>query len=230
MPIPASADATPLIMVAIVAIVIVGIVLGAAQARRRRQAMATWARSRGLSFDPSKDRGMDDRFPEFSCLRRGGSRYAENIITGHIGQHGITAFDYHFTTGSGKNRSHHHRSAVIVHTHFLMKQLFIRPEGFFDKFTEFIGFDDIDFESNEFSRKFYVKSEDRKWAFDVIHQDTMEFLLNAPTFHLEFSGHNVIAYNESRFDIEEFTVALSVIQGILNRFPKYLVRELQGAR
>ena len=50
-------------------------------------------------------------------------------------------------------------------------------EFFGPPFGEFFGHDDIDFESAEFSRNFYVKSSDRKWAFDILHARAMEFLL-----------------------------------------------------
>ena len=61
---------------------------------------------------------------------------------------------------------------------------------------EFFGFDDIDFESDEFSREFCVKAADRRWAFDVIHQATMEFLLAAPRFTIELAGPRVMAYRD----------------------------------
>ena len=80
---------------------------------------------------------------------------------------------------------------------------------------------------NEFSNRFYVKSPDRKWAYDVIHQATMEFLLANPTFHLQFSGRHVIAYRNEKFTIADFTAAIAVIEGMIDRFPEYLIRELK---
>jgi hypothetical protein len=118
---------------------------------------------------------------------------------------------------------------VLINSGLPLKSLVIRPEHFFDKVTEFFGYDDIDFELNEFSRKFYVKSPDKKWAFDVIHQATMEFLLDSPKFHLELQGPYVMAYHKSStFDIEEFSAAIAVIEGVLDRLPEYLLRELKG--
>ena len=42
---------------------------------------------------------------------------------------------------------------------------------------------EIEFESTEFSKEFHVKSPDRRWAFDVLSQATMEFLLALPQVH-----------------------------------------------
>ena len=40
----------------------------------------------------------------------------------------------------------------------------VRPEHVFDRLASFLGFDDIDFESVEFSKRFMVKFADRKFA------------------------------------------------------------------
>ncbi len=211
------------------AVIIVLAVLGYQQAKKRRMALAAWASSRGLSFDPSHDRRMDDRYPEFKCLRQGDNRYACNVMAGNAGARPVCAFDYHYETHSTDYTSttHHHFSAVIVATGLPLKPLVIRKEGFFDKIGEFLGFDDIDFESAEFSREFCVKSPDRRWAFDVLQQSTMEFLLAAPRFALEFHESDVIAYRGRTFQAEEFDAALKVIEGVLQRLPDYLLRDMK---
>jgi hypothetical protein len=215
------------------AVIIVFAVLAHQQAKKRRMALAAWAASRGFSFDPTRDSQMDDRYPEFKCLRQGDNRYAYNVMAGNAGGRPVSAFDYHYATHSTDSKGHrtthnHHFSAVIVATGLPLKPLAIRKEGFFDKIGEFLGFDDIDFESTEFSREFYVKSPDRRWAFDVIHQETMEFLLASPRFALELQGSDAIAYRDRTFKPEDFEAALEVIAGVLDRLPEYLVKELKG--
>jgi len=192
---------------------------------KRRKELAAWAQARGLRFSREKVRDMDDRYPEFKCLRRGRSRYAFNVMTGDLQGLPITAFDYHYVTGSGKNRRVSHFSALIAHSPLPLKPLFIRREHTFDRVTEFLGWDDIDFESAEFSRKFYVTSPDKRWAFDVIHQQMMEYLLAAPKYSLQFDSANVIAWKSSRFKGPGFDEALSLIKGMLDRLPEYLFRK-----
>ncbi len=140
----------------------------------------------------------------------------------------ITAFDYHYATGSGKNRSDHYFSAVIIAGPVPLKPLYIRREGFFDKLTEFFGFDDIDFESAEFSRKFFVKSPDKRWAYDVIHQRMMEYLLAAPDFGIQFDLMHLIAWRSRKFSLADFQAAAELICGILDRLPEYVVRQQKG--
>jgi hypothetical protein len=203
------------------------IVFAAIKAKERTREMSEWGFENGLMFT-ERDRHMDDEFPRYSCLRQGHSRYAKNILTGVYRGSQICAFDYHYTTGSGKNRRHHSFSALMVNTGLHLKPLFIRTEHFFDKVTEFVGFDDIDFESVEFSREFYVKSRDKKWAYDVLNQKSMEYLLRAPRYTLDFQGRYIMAYRNRKFKIAEFDEAFKVIKGLLDLLPDYLMRELKG--
>lgn len=223
------------IVVVVIALVIAVIVFGAYQTAQRRKELATWAASKGLKYRQTKDRSFDDRFPKFDSLRQGSGRYAYDIMEGDWSGRHLLAFDYHYETHStdskGRRKTHHHHfSAVILSSDVPLKALFIRPEGFFDKVGAFIGFDDIDFESAEFSREFFVKAENRRWAYDVIHARTMEFLLDNPRFRIQFDRKNVIANQSSRFSPHEFETAIGVVEGILDRLPDYLLKQLQEER
>jgi len=218
----------PALIVIIAILAVAGLVYSLYASSKRRQALAAWAQSKGLSFDSTKDPIMDGKYYDFKCLNRGHSRYAYNIMKGNWAGREITAFDYHYATGSGRNRSDHYFSAVILQSPIPLKPLYIRREHFFDKLTEFIGFDDIDFESADFSKKFYVKSPDKKWAYDVIHQRMMEYLLTSPQFNIEFGLMHVIAWRNRRFKPQDFEDAANLIKGIFDRFPDYLIKQQLG--
>jgi len=218
----------PLVVILFVLLILAGITYAIYAAAQRRKELAAWAQSKALNFSPSNVYDVDSSFPDFKCLHRGRGRRAFNVITGQLGGREIIAFDYRYTTGSGKNRRTHNFSAMIVNASLPLKPLYIRREGFFDKITEFFGADDIDFESAEFSRKFFVKSPDKKWAYDVIHQRMMEYLLTAPKFSIQFAGDSIIAWSTLRFTPDDFQAAFDLIEGILDRLPEYLVRQQKG--
>ncbi len=204
------------------------------QTVKRREALSALASRHGWAFTSDKNRGVEDRYAAFGCLQQGSGRYAYNIMTGPAGSRAVCAFDYHYETTStdseGRTQTHnHHFSALVLETGSPLRPLFIRPENFFDRIGSWFGFDDIDFESDEFSRRFCVNAEDRRWAYDVISQSTMEFLLTSPEFSIQFAGEDVIAYRGSLFEPFEFEQALAVLAGMIDRLPKEMLRESKGS-
>lgn len=224
------------IIVAFIGIAVGVAVWSARMKDKRRQELAGWAQANGLKFLPAKDNSIWLRYQLFKCLQRGDNRYAYNIMLGTAGKRVTCGFDYHYETHSTNSKGqrqthHHHLSALVVDSGLPLKPLFIRPEGFFDKVTEFVGFEDIDLESAEFSQKFFVKAPDRRWAYDVLHQKTMEMMLTYPRFHIEFQGGQVMAYYDKKtFTLGEFSAALKVVTGMLDNLPPGVVEELKAMR
>jgi hypothetical protein len=225
------------LIIAIIIIVIVAIVglsiWKKRKAEKRRMELAEWAKSRSFNFRPCNDSGIDNRFLLFECLQRGENRYGYNVIEGPIGNRKVCAFDYHYETHSSDSKGnrhtqHHYFSAVAVETDLRLKPLFIRSENFLDKIGEFIGINDINFESTEFNKQFHVKSPDKKWAYDVVNQANMDLLLNSCRFSLEFNGNAVIAYQKSTFAPGYFEEALLLLTRMLDNLPDSVIQELKG--
>ncbi len=215
-------------IIALVVVLFIGLaIFGFIQERKRREAMQAWVARHGLDFSTDHDYSFEDRFPEFDCLQQGSGRYAYNIISGEWQGRTLLAFDYHYETHStdskGNRQTHHHHfSAVMLRANLALKPLIIRAENLFDKLAGAFGFDDIDFESAEFSRRFMVKSPDRRWAYDVLHQRTMQLLLDSPRFSIEFDPRHVIAWRSGRFRLPDLEAAIALIDGILDALPEYV--------
>jgi hypothetical protein len=171
---------------------------------------------------------MHKEFPGLKVFQKGHSRSSKNIIQGQYEGHPVTLMDYKYVTGHGKNRSTHNRGVLILHCDFPTVPLSIRRENPLNRVGEFFGADDIDFESAEFSRKFYVKSSDRKWAFDVIHTRTMEYLLKAPPFTIEFGFGEVAVYKTGHFDPAGYDRALKMLHRMRELIPDFVVRQMKG--
>ncbi len=210
------------ILMLVVGGIIIAFSLQAAAARRKL--LGDWARRQGWLYQQAKDRRLRTRY-DFDCLDRGHSRFARNICTGDW--HGLqaAAFDYQYTTGSGKNSHTYNFSAVILTSPISLKPLHISPEGFFDKVSAFFGYDDIDFESAEFSDLFCVKAESRRWAYDVLHQRTMALLLAHPTFSISFNYDHVIVWRDKRLQPADFEEAMDLVKAILDGLPDYVVQQ-----
>ena len=216
-----------LLFAAFLAVVGLGAFFSWRAGEKRKAALAAWAAGAGLRFDPQRRAGFDAQYPGFPCLRQGDHRYAYNVADGVWRGRGICAFDYHYETHStdskGRRQTHHHHfSAVILDSAVPLRPLAIRPENVFDKVASFLGFDDINFESAEFSRRFHVSSPDRRWAYDVLHARSIEFLLAAPVFSIQFDAGRAIAWRTARFAPADVEAAAGTIAGLLDRLPEYV--------
>lgn len=216
-------------------LIIVLIIVGHAQAKKRREDLAHFARQMGLRFNPNKDRSFDDRYPFFSMLRHGDDRYAFNILTGDFDGRNIVGFDYHYETSSrdsdgDRTTSSHYFSAVIFQAGLPINGLTIRPEGLFDRMKTLFGFDDIDFESAAFSKAFHVACPDRQLAYDVVQPETMEIMLASQRFHLHFERGLVMATRSGRFKPADFHAAMHLVDAILDRIPRSAREALEMSR
>lgn len=203
---------------------------GARAAKKRREALNAWASSHGMTYTNARDGSLDERFPNLKRLRSGSNRYGYNFMEGDWQGHHFFGFDYHYETHStdskGRRQTHHHHfSAIILGSSVPLKHLLIRPEGMFDKIKDFFGYDDIDFESAEFSKKFHVSAEDKKWAYDVLHARAIEFLLGKPRYTIQFDHDVVYIHQGGTFKPEQFEEAAGIVHGLLSQLPDYVVQQ-----
>lgn len=215
------------VIIGVIAIIIVAAVLGHLAAKKRREAMLALAARLGLRFDPGHDRGLASRYQFLDKLRVGDNRYAFNVLSGTYQNHDVTAFDYHYETHStdskGHRQTHHHYfSFFLLLMTASFPELIIAREGFFSKIAQAIGYDDIDFESHEFSRKFCVRSKDKKFAYDVCNARMMEYLLANDDLAIEIEGPAIGISFSSRMSPEQIESNLNRLIAVRSLMPEYL--------
>ena len=212
----------PLIIVGFVALFIVIGVFGYISSMKRRQAMMALAARLGLRFYYQKDRDMPRRYRFLDKIRAGRDRYAFNILTGSYRDNDVTIFDYHYKTGSGKDTHHHYLSFFLLNLPVSFPELVIVKEGIFSKIGQALGYDDIDFESHEFSRKFCVRSKDKKFAYDVCNAQMIEYLLSNNDLSIEIED-NVLAISfNRRLSLEHIEPNLNRLIKVGSLLPDYL--------
>jgi len=224
-----------LLFVGLAVLVIVGIVFGSLAEKKRRQELEALAARLGLKFDADADYGHEVTYGQFSRFKQGRKRYAHNRMFGVTKVGGrecrVVMGDYHYQTQGQKNQTHTHRfSFVLVHMPWPgVPGMTVRQEGVMDKLAGVFGFDDIDFESAEFSRRYYVKSADRKFAYAVISPAMIEHLLAVDWPGLEVDGGvGLVASSVGRWDAAEFGRVLAEVGGFLERWPRHVVAELEA--
>jgi hypothetical protein len=85
-----------------------------------------------------------------------------------------------------------------------------------------MGYDDIDFESHEFSRAFCVRSSDRKFAYDVCNARMMEFLLENRELCVEIENNVLALLFDGKMDVERIPANLDRLVAIRRLMPGYL--------
>jgi len=218
------------IVLGLMAVAVVAYVLWVVE-RKRRETLQAVAGQLGLQFDPRPDRGLHRAYGH-SVFRKGHSQKGTNNLFGSLALAGyriqVRMGDFRYVTGHGKNRRTHQISYALFHLPFVgTPDLLIRRENLGDKLVGGMGFDDIDFESEEFSRKFWVKSGNKRYAYDVIHPAMMEFLLAHTTPHVEIvQDVCLVLEGWRRWDPDTFEGAAGWFQAFLEHWPEHLTERL----
>jgi hypothetical protein len=214
------------ITVVVAGLMVAGIIYGFIQARQRREALLELAQRLNLVFDPGTDRAMAQRFSFLKQLAQGSNRYATNVLSGNFQQNEILAFDYHYETythdKNGTHTEHHWFSFFILMLPASFPELTIRREGFFTKIAEVFGYQDINFESAEFSQTFNVRSPDKKFAYDICNAQMMEYLLANRDLSIEIENDALALAFTSRLSVEQIEFNLQRLIEIRSRLPEYL--------
>lgn len=215
-------------LILIVILVFVALAIAGALAdRKRRQALASLAARLGLQFSVDRDYSLAAQFVFLDRLARGENRYAFNVMRGSFRSQPVLVGDYHYETHStdskGRRQTHHHYlgfHVLVLPSRF--PELTICREGWLSKIAQAFGYDDIDFESHEFSRTFCVRSRDRKFAYDFCNARMIEYLLANTDLSVEIEGPALAIVFDARLDVGKVEMNLNRLVEIRARIPEYL--------
>jgi len=212
----------------IIILVLVLAILSHVLEAKRRQALIELGARLGLKYQ-AKSHGLARQLSYIQWLNQGDDRYAFNIFTGMYHDREVMVFDYHYRTqhtdSKGRtHHTHHYFSVYLLMQELTFPELRIYPENFLDRIGQALGFDDIDFESVEFSRAFTVRGADKKFAYDVCHTRMMAYLLEHKGLHIEFENRTIALYFQEKLQIEAVEKRLGYLLEIRQLLPEYLYR------
>lgn len=150
---------------------------------KRRQAFRAFARSHGLRYDLHDPYGLD-QIP-FRLFRKGDGRRFSNVLSGPWRGEPMRAFDYeyyeeHTAPNGDAARTRYRFSCVVLEVEAAFPHLACDRETVGTRFGNTVGIRDIEFESEEFNRRFHVASVDRKFAYELLDARMMRWLLHLP--------------------------------------------------
>jgi hypothetical protein len=227
---------SPLLVLAFIILAVAMNKAAVEKAAGRRKKLKQLAIDIGFTFTKRESPILSDTFKHFTTFSQGHDRLAYNTLAGKMTIGGkdfrarIGDYKYSVTSNNGKTTSTttHHLSYLILRLPFIdVPDTIVRTESIFDKIGAAIGFDDIDFESSEFSRKFFVKGKNRQFTYGLIHQGMMEFFLTEPFTPIEIkSGDCLICDGYSRWSATEIMEKIDFAKGFIERWPADLLDDV----
>jgi len=202
-------------------------IYGGIQARKRREGLADLARQFRLDFNPRENYSLADEYFFLDRLTEGSNQYAFNILSGNYRSHDVKVFDFHYETYStdskgNRQTNHHYFAFFILNLPLTFPQLTIAREGLLSKIAQAVGYDDIDFESAEFSRRFCVRSKDKKFAYDACNAQMIEYLLANPDLTIEIDAYALALAFANRLSVDKIAWNLDRLIEVRQRLPAYL--------
>jgi|SRR5580658_530607 hypothetical protein len=184
------------------AVVIIVMLIGQIQAKRRTKALITLAPAIGFSFEG--DNWTDSsRAPRLQTplFDRGRGQKFRNIMTGQFAGFDTSLFDYWYTTGGGKN-SHTWTQTVVAFTQDVWLPVFeLRPEGVLDRVADAFTHKDINFDSHPgFSHRYLLRGPEGDRVRELFAPPLLTFLEGLPKeekWHMEGDGHTLILYRSN---------------------------------
>ncbi len=193
---------------------------------QRTEALRAAGAKLGLALEPAKNRDLGGRLRYLNRLNQGRGHVAYNVLRGSVAGEAILACDFTYTTGSSSSKGSSKRTHRLrVYSLTLgreVPEVTISPEDVFSKFAQVLGYDDIDFESAEFSRRFCVRSKDKRFAYDLCDPRMIEFLLSRPWLQIEAEGSRLATIYEGPLRADRLAPELGDLLEIRRRIPSHL--------
>lgn len=195
--------------------------------KRRRERMRAVAARYGWSYAHRDDTPLS--YYEGEPFRSGQERTCKHVMRGEYRHRPSTVFEFEYVTYSTDSQGRRQRN-----THRLMITALGLPrvlpwvqvvrEGMLHKIGHAFGFDDIEFESEAFNRRYRVTAQDRKVAYDVLHPRMMELLLEAdgPAWRLENGA--LLTWTRGRLNAERVRPLLDFSAEVIDTIPSFVWR------
>ncbi|MSR63376.1 MAG: hypothetical protein EXS08_13115 [Planctomycetes bacterium] len=206
--------------------------------RKRLAAFQVWAADHGWRFDPARIRNPD---LEYELFQRGHSRYlcfsalkTFPAPTPGLEPVQLRLFEYHYavtrSTGKTTYTESFHFTCALLLPGLDLGHVALRPEGLGDKLVQALGFDDIDLEDPEFSKRYVVQARERREAYDLFDGPMMRFLGAREAPQLETRGRELFVCVERKPEPSGYEALAAFVLEFLAQLPRPLVNAERARR
>ena len=206
-----------------VALIVLVVYLGYQAKQKRRADFMRLAVQLNLTYSVADTFGLLG-YP-FTLFQRGDGRGIENVLQGAWQETDVVAFDYWYYDEStdskgGTSRTYHRFDCALLPMPADCARLTIERENLLTRMADALSFKDVQFESEEFNRAFNVKTENKKFANDLVDARMMEWLLAHGTdYAFEVLGNRVLVAGP-KVSPMELVQLLGVARGFVQHVPQ----------
>lgn len=203
----------------------------------RQKALEKKAQALKLSFRSRQDDGLATKYHFLNQVDKvsgGEEHYCLNVLDGKHQDQPVMAFDFHYISDTKvwwwapSWRRHCYLSFFVIDLDRHFPELTLAREGIFSKIGQAVGFRDIDFESHEFSKRYVVRSKDKKFAYDFCNAKMIDYLLDQPTLPIEVDDNALAIGFDSQYNVHEAGPNIKRLVTIRSLMPNYLFEKKQA--
>jgi hypothetical protein len=193
------------------------------QEKKRTRQLAAIATQLGWNFAAIAPLNMISGLERFTLFGDGHGKTIRNLMYGEASGVKAAVFDYIYVTGYGKSSQAHYQSVVYFEPRNLVLPYFsLRPESFFHRIAEALGYQDIDFAQRpEFSKRYLLRGQDETAIRRVFGERVLSFYETYPGTSTDGGGNQLFLFrNGNRFQPEEIQSYVGLGLNLLNLFPR----------
>ena len=190
------------------------------QKMKRREDMAAWALANGMSFTLDDPHALHQL--ELNLFRKGDGRGFENVVAGTWEGLDVRVADYWYYEESGENdsKTYSRFSIVLACVEASFPAVRIEKENVLTRLADRLALRDLEFESEEFNRRFEIRAKDTEFAYKLVDARMMEWLMHTAGPHCyEVSGPWVLAYCK-QLPVAEVPTLLYAVKGFKAQIPR----------
>ena len=109
-------------------------------------------------------------------------------------------FDYHYTVGGGNSTRIYRQTVFFLFSKELgLPDFYLKPENFFSKVSQWLGKEDINFNSHPvFSRSYFLKGEDEQLIRETFSEHILHYFTLENDWFVEGLNYFLIVYRHNK--------------------------------
>lgn len=223
------------LLIVLGALAITALVISVVYAQKSsRLRLAIWtaaADARGWNFFAEDTQKRHKSLAEFGPFARGRRAGVSDIVQGKADGRPFEIFRYQYTVSHGKSSTTYLHRIGWIETPVRGPNLTISGEHGGHKILKVFGGEDINTESDEFSRRFWVKCDNRRWAYDILHPRMTQWLLDVGgrKWNWEWRGDKLMVWDMGHLKLEDWDLILPLLTRFVALVPRHVVAGAEPA-